>query len=224
MTDRLILTLAILGGTGNEGTGLAYRWAKAGYHVIIGSRSSKKAKTAASEVNKRLARDSVEGMRNADAARACDIAILSVPYAGHKETLESLKQELAGKLLIDVVVPLNSEDITSLKVPPAGSAAQEAQQVLGEATSVTSAFHAISHTHLHRDGPIPSDVLVCGDSDAAKEQTLQLVAAAGMVGWDAGGLANAIVAEGLAAALLNINKRHKIRSAGIRVTGEQAPT
>lgn len=224
MTDRLILTLAILGGTGKEGTGLAYRWAKAGYHVIIGSRSSKKAKAAASEVNERLERDFVEGMRNNDAARACDIAVLSVPYAGHKDTLESLKAELSGKLLVDVVVPLDPDDITSIKMPDAGSAAQEAQEVLGETTSVTAAFHAISHTHLHRDGPIASDVLVVGDNESAKEQTLQLVAAAGMVGWDAGSLKNAIVAEGLAAALMNINKRHKVKSAGIRVTGEQAPT
>ena len=224
MTDRLILTLAILGGTGNEGTGLAYRWAKAGYHVIIGSRSSKKAKRAAAEVNERLERDFVEGLRNADAAKACDIAVLTVPYAAQKSTLEDLKDELSGKLLVNVVVPLDEEDVSRVNVPSAGSAAQEAQEILGDSVSVTAAFHAISHTHLQKDGPIPSDVLVCGDSDSAVEQTIQLVSAAGMAGWNAGGLQNAVVAEGLAAVLIGINKRHKIRSAGIRVTGEQAPT
>lgn len=224
MTDRLILTLAILGGTGNEGTGLAYRWAKAGYHVIIGSRSSKKAKRVAGELNERLERDFVEGMRNADAARACDIAILTVPYSAHRETLESLKHELSGKLLVDVTVPLDEDKATLVKMPAAGSAAQEAQEILGDAVSVTAAFHVISHTHLHRDSPIAGDVLVCGDSEAAKEQTMQLVAAAGLAGWDAGGLQNAVVVEGLAPVLMGINKRYKIKSAGIRITGEQAPT
>lgn len=224
MTDRLILTLAILGGTGPEGTGLAYRWAKAGYHVIIGSRSSKKAKRISTELNERLERDFVEGMRNADAARACDIAVLTVPYEAQRETLESLVDELSGKLLVDVAVPMDEEEKTRLKVPAAGSAAQEAQEILGDSVSVTAAFHAISHTHLHRDGPIASDVLVCGDSESAKEQTMQLVSAAGMAGWDAGGLQNAIVAEGLVPVLLRINKHHKVKSAGIRITGEQAPT
>ena len=224
MTDRLILTLAILGGTGNEGTGLAYRWAKAGYHVIIGSRSSKKAKRVASELNERLERDFVEGMRNADAARVCDIAILTVPYSAQRDTLESLKDELSGKLLVNVTVPLNEDDVGAVNMPPAGSAAQEAQEILGDEVSVTAAFHVISHTHLHKEGPIASDVLVCGDSKAAKEQTMQLVAAAGLTGWDAGGLKNAVVAEGLVPVLIGINKRYKIKSAGIRITGEQAPT
>ena len=224
MTDRLILTLAILGGTGNEGTGLAYRWAQAGYHVIIGSRSSKKAKRVVAELNERLERDFVEGMRNADAARACDIAILTVPYSAQRETLESLKDELSGKLLVDVTVPLNTDDKTVVEVPAAGSAAQEAQEILGDTVPVTAALHVISHTHLHGDSPIASDVLVCGDNESAKKQTMQLVAAAGLAGWDAGGLQNAVVAEGLVPMLIGINKRYKIKSAGIRITGEQAPT
>ncbi len=223
MTDRLILTLAILGGTGKEGTGLAYRWAKAGYHVIIGSRSSKKAKRVADELNERLERDFITGMRNADAARAGDIAVLTVPYAAQSETLEALKDELSGKLLVNVTVPLDEQDVTRVKMPSAGSAAQEAQEILGDTVSVTSALHVISHTHLHKDGPIASDVLVCGDSEAAKEQTMQLVAAAGLTGWDAGPLQNSVVAEGLVPVLIGINKRHKIKSAGIRITGEQAP-
>ena len=161
MTDRLILTLAILGGTGNEGTGLAYRWAKAGYHVIIGSRSSKKAKRVSDELNERLERDFVTGMRNADAARAGDIAILTVPYAAQRETLESLKDELSGKLLVDVTVPLDEEDVTRVKMPSAGSAAQEAQEISGRyGFGHIAALHVISHTHLHKDGPIASDVLV----------------------------------------------------------------
>ncbi|MFQ5943445.1 MAG: NADPH-dependent F420 reductase [Anaerolineales bacterium] len=224
MTDRLILTLAILGGTGNEGTGLAFRWAKAGYHVIIGSRSSKKAKRIATELNERLERDFVEGMRNADAARVCDIAVLTVPYSAQRDTLKPLKTELAGKLLVDVTVPLDDEDAGVVKMPAAGSAAQEAQEILGDEVSVTAAFHVVSHTHLHREGPIASDVLVCGDSEGAKEQTMQLVAAAGLAGWDAGGLQNSVVAEGLVPVLIGINKRYKIKSAGIRITGEQAPT
>ncbi|MCH8094018.1 MAG: NADPH-dependent F420 reductase [Chloroflexi bacterium] len=224
MTDRLILTLAILGGTGNEGPGLAYRWAQAGYHVIIGSRSSEKAAGVAADLNARLERDFVDAMLNADAAKACDIAILTVPYAAQRATLEPLKDLLSGKLLVNVTVPLDTENVAGVRMPPAGSAAQEAQEILGDAVSVTAAFQAISHIHLRQDGPIASDVLVCGDSDAAKEQTLQLVAAAGLTGWDAGPLQNSVVAEGLVAVLIGINKRYKIKSAGIRITGEQAPT
>ena len=223
MSEKVILTLAILGGTGKEGSGLAYRWAKAGYHVIIGSRTPDKAERVAAELNERLGRELVGGMGNAEAAEAADIAVLTVPYSAHAQTLEELKEVLSGKVLVDVTVPVDQADITLLQVPEAGSAAQEAQNIVGDSVPVVAAFQIISHTHLHRDGPIACDVLVCGDDEAAKEQTLQLVSAAGLAGWDAGPLQNAIVAEGLAPVLLGINKRHKVKSAGIRITGHQAP-
>lgn len=221
MTDRLIFTLGILGGTGNEGRGLAYRWAQAGYHIIIGSRTPEKAQRVAAELNERLGREVVEGMGNEQAARLCDIAVVTVPYEGHRSLLESLRGALRGKLVIDVTVPLNPDDVTVVRLPEAGSAAMEAYQVLGDGAQVAAAFHNVSHTHLLEDGPIPCDVLVCGSTEEARRQTLHLVEAAGMVGWDAGPLENAVVAEGLTAVLIGINKRYKMRASGIRITGHE---
>jgi NADPH-dependent F420 reductase len=223
MTERIILTLAILGGTGKEGQALAARWAKAGYHVIIGSRSRDKAEKTMAAVNQRLGEDVVHGMENAEAAAACDIAVLTVPFEAHRSTLESMKDQLQGKLLVDVSVPVNPDDPAVVKIPPAGSGAQEAKEILGSGVDVVAAFQNVSHTHLKRDEPVPCDVLVCGDDEAAREQVLRLIKAAGLVGWDAGPLQNAVVVEGLTAILLGINKRYKIKGAGLRITGEQEP-
>ncbi len=221
MSDRLILTLAIIGGTGKEGPGLAYRWARAGYHVIIGSRTPDKAERAAAQVNERFDRPLVVGMGNAEAVAACDIAVLTVPFEAHRETVEGLRDELQGKILIDVSVPTGRGQL--VEIPPAGSASQQAQEILGEGGRVVTAFQSVSYTHLASEGPVPCDVLVCGDDEEAKEQVLQLVKAAGLVGWDAGPLGNAVVVEGLPPILLGINKRHRVKSAGIRITGEQEP-
>lgn len=221
MTDRLILTLGILGGTGNEGPGLAYRWARAGYPVIIGSRTPEKALAVAETLNQRLGGTWVEGASNHEAAARCDIAVLTVPYAAHRPMLEALREPLRSKLLIDVTVPLVPPKVTRVQMPAAGSAAREAAEILGPATRVVAAFQNVSHAHLLEDSPVPCDVLVCGDSAEAREQVLRLVAAAGLVGWDAGPLDNAMVVEGLTSILIGINKRYKMRSAGIRITGEQ---
>jgi NADPH-dependent F420 reductase len=220
MSERLILTLAIIGGTGNVGPGLAYRWAKAGYHVIIGSRTSEKAKRVAAEVNERLNRDVVHGMVNQEAVDACDIAVLTVPYEAQTATLETLKDHLQGKVLVVTTVPLISPDVNLVQLPEAGSAAQEAQDILGDGVHVVAAFHNVAKVHLKGDDPIPCDVLVCGDDEEAREQALRLVAAAKLVGWDAGPLQNAGVVEGLSFILMGINKRYKIKGAGIRVTGD----
>lgn len=223
MTDRLILTLAVLGGTGNEGKGLAYRWAKAGYHVIIGSRQEEKAKRIATELNERLGREAIQGMVNQDAARWCDIAVLTVPYSAHAATLESVKEQVQDKVLVDVTVPLMPPKVSTVHVPEDGSAAQEAQRILGEKVQVVAAFQNVSFVHLLEDHPVPCDVLVCGRSKQARAQVLQLVKAAGLVGWDAGALANAVVVEGLTSILIGISMRHKVEHPGIRITGEQAP-
>jgi NADPH-dependent F420 reductase len=224
MNERLILTLAILGGTGREGQGLAYRWAKAGYHVIIGSRTPPKAEGVAAELNERLGSEMVRGAANEAAAGDCDIAILTIPYSGHRATLESLKPALIGKLLVDVTVPIDSSDPSTLSQPEAGSAAQEAKQILGDGTQVAAAFQNVSHVHLREDGAVPCDVLVCGQDRETRDQVLQLAEAAGLVGWDAGGLANAVVVEGLTSVLLGINKRYDMRHAGLRITGEERGT
>jgi len=217
--QRLILTLGLIGGTGKEGKGLAYRWARAGYNVIIGSRTKEKAEAAAQELNARLGGDHVRGMLNPDAAWACDIAILTVPYEAHTATLESVRETLAGKVLVDVTVPVRPPKVSVVHVPAQGSAAQEAQALLGDQVRVVSAFQNVSHEHLVEDHPIACDVLVSGDDAEAKKQVLLLVEAAGMVGWDAGPLPNAVVAEGMTSVLIGINRRYKMKGAGIRITG-----
>lgn len=216
----LLLTIAVLGGTGKEGKGLAYRWAKAGYKVLIGSRTPEKAVKAASELMEMLeGRPSVVGASNLDAAQSADIAVLTVPYAAHRETLEAVKDALRGKLLIDVTVPLVPPRVTKVQMPSEGSAAQAARAVLGEEVQVVAAFQNISHEHLMTDEDVECDVLVTGSSKEARKEALTLVEAAGMTGWDAGPIENSVVVEGLTSVLININKRYGSTHAGIRITG-----
>lgn len=222
--EPLLLTIAILGGTGKEGKGLAYRWAKAGYKVLIGSRSSERAVTAASEIME-LAEGStsIVGTSNHEAAQLADIVVLTVPYAAHRETLESLKDTLKGKLVIDVTVPLVPGKVTRVQMPPAGSAAQEAKEILGDGVEVVAAFQNISHEHLLKDENVECDVLVTGTSKEARTEALTLVEAAGLTGWDAGPIENSVVVEGLTNVLININKRHGSTHAGIKITGVKNP-
>jgi 8-hydroxy-5-deazaflavin:NADPH oxidoreductase len=218
--EPLLLTIAVLGGTGKEGKGLAYRWAKAGYKVLIGSRTPEKAVKAASEIMEMLeGRSSVVGASNLEVAQSADIAVLTVPYAAHRETLEGVKDALKGKLLIDVTVPLVPPKVTKVQMPPEGSAAQEAKAILGEDVQVVAAFQNISHEHLLTDKDVECDVLVSGSSKEARNEALTLVEAAGMTGWDAGPIENSVVVEGLTCVLININKRYGSTHAGIRITG-----
>ena len=218
-TNSTLPTLAILGGTGKEGKGLAYRWAKAGYRVIIGSRTNEKAKNAAADLNEMLGEELVEGLQNIDAAKNADILVLTVPYSAHKATLESVKDAAQGKILVDVTVPLVPPKVMKVQMPEAGSAAQEAQAILGEDVNVVAAFQNISHEHLFDDTPINSDVLVTGKGKATRLEVLKLVEAAGMKGWDAGVIENSAVVEGMTSLLIYINKQNKVKSAGIKITG-----
>jgi NADPH-dependent F420 reductase len=212
--------IAVLGGTGKEGRGLAYRWAKAGYRVIIGSRTPEKALAAAEELNHSKAlKVKIEGSSNHEAAKQGDLVVLTVPYSAHRDTLETIKSFIAGKILVDVTVPLKPPQVTKVQMPPAGSAAQEAAELLGENVQVTSAFQNISHQHLLSDEPIDCDVLVTGTSKEARAETLMLVEAAGLTGWDAGPIENSMVVEGLTSILIGINKKHTGSGAGIRITG-----
>ncbi|MBM3126105.1 MAG: NADPH-dependent F420 reductase [Chloroflexi bacterium] len=218
--SSLLLTIAILGGTGKEGKGLAYRWARAGYRVIIGSRDSDRAAAAARELAD-LMNDQVvvEGMLNQMAARQANIIVMTVPYAAHRETLEVVKAEISGKLFIDVTVPLKPPKVAIVQMPEAGSAAQEAAQILGGEVQVCAAFQNISHEHLLDDSPVDCDVLVTGTSTEARTEVLRLVDAAGLSGWDAGPLENSVVLEGLTSILIGINKKYGSTHAGIRITG-----
>lgn len=216
----MIMTIAVLGGTGKEGKGLAYRWARSGYRVLIGSRSPERAQIAADDLTILLdGKSIVEGTDNKEAARKADVIVVTVPYAAHQEILESVREAVQGKLVIDVTVPLVPPKVTKVQMPPAGSAAQEARQVLGENVEVCAAFQNISHELLLNLAPIECDVLVTGTSKEARAETLKLVDAAGLKGWDAGPLENSVVVEGLTSILIHINKQYNSTHAGIKISG-----
>jgi hypothetical protein len=216
----LMLTVAVLGGTGKEGKGLAYRWAKAGYKILIGSRTPEKAVSTSAEIIELMdGSGSVVGMSNLEAAALADIVVLTVPYSAHRATLESVKESVKGKLFIDVTVPLMPPRVSKVQMPPAGSAAQEAKEILGEEVEVVAAFQNVSHEHLLGESNVDCDVLVTGSSKDARRETLKLVEAAGLIGWDAGPIENSVVVEGLTSVLIYINKQYGSSHAGIRITG-----
>lgn len=220
--EPLLLAIAILGGTGKEGKGLAYRWAKAGYRVLIGSRSSEKAVTVASEIMQLLeGSSSVVGTTNLEAAKQAEIIVLTVPYSAHRETLDHVKEALKGKILVDVTVPLVPPKVSKVQMPPAGSAAQEAKEILGEDVEVVAAFQNVSYEHLLGEEEVECDVLVTGTSKKARAEVLKLVDAAGLIGWDAGPIENSVVVEGLTSVLININKQYGSTHAGIKITGAE---
>ena len=213
-------TIGVLGGTGHEGKGLAMRWAKAGYKVVIGSRDAERAKATAQAIREMIPGSSVEGYGNRDAAAACEIAVLTVPYAAHKPTLEDVKPALQGKILVDVTVPLVPPKVARVQLPPEDSAAVAAQNLLGPDVKVVSAFQNLSsHLLEHVDTPIDCDVLVCGDDTAACNLTIGLIRDIGMRGLYAGTIRNSAAVEALTSVLIAINRRHKVTGSGIRITG-----
>jgi NADPH-dependent F420 reductase len=218
--EKTVLTIAVLGGTGKEGSGLALRWASSGYKVLIGSRDAQRGADKAVELNKLLGGDYISGMSNEDAAAQAHIVVLSVPYDAHHYTLESVKSNLDGKILVDVSVPIKPPAVTSVYVPEGHSAALEAQEMLGDKVRVVAAFQNVSAVHLKKlEHPVDCDVLVCGDHEEAKQNVIQLVEAAGMRGVDAGPLKNAVAVEALTPVLLYINKKYQVKGSGIRITG-----
>ncbi len=222
MADIETEVIAILGGTGKEGKGLAYQWTKSGRKVIIGSRTLEKAQAAAEEVNQKLASFTdrrVTGTENGQAAAECSIAVLTVPFSAHVAILESLKGKLNGKLLIDVTVPIVPPKVTRVQIPAAGSAAMETKSILGDGLEIASAFQNISYDNLWNDRSTECEVLVSGTSKETRAKVIELVKDAGLEGWDAGPLENSIVAEGLTSILIGINKQFGIDGSGIRITG-----
>ena len=160
---------------------------------------------------------------NDDAAAQSDIAVLTVPYAAHSSTLESLKDALQGKILVDVTVPLVPPKVTKVQMPTAGSAAQEAQQNLGEGVQVVAAFQSISYENLLKEGDANCDILVTGKGQDARDTVLSLVKDAGLIGWDAGPIENSVVVEGMTSILIGLNKKYGVTSSGIRITGVPRP-
>ncbi|MDZ7784893.1 MAG: NADPH-dependent F420 reductase [Halioglobus sp.] len=223
MSTENLPVLAILGGTGDLGTGLARRWAQAGYQVIIGSRTLEKAEAAAADLRevmtaRGVGEIAVQAMENLDAAEAADIVTLTVPFDHQSSTLEHVRAALGGKILIDVTVPLVPPKVARVQLPPQGSAGQIAQELLGDDVAVVSAFQNVAAVHLQEGHGVDCDVLVCGNKREAREQVIALVEAAGMRGFHAGMINNAAAAEALTSVLIVINKQHGCH-AGIRITG-----
>ena len=209
------MKLAILGGTGSLGKGLASRWIKAGHDVLIGSRDLAKAK----EISIKLGLDASSGMLNLDAAKSCELACLSVPFAHQESTLLSIDDALVNKILIDATVPLMPPKVMRVQLPEVGSAALNAQAILGTDTTVVSAFQNISAELLQTDADIDCDVLVAGDLIDARNIVIDLAADAGLTGWHAGPLCNSVAAEALTSILIAINKKHSLAHSGIKITG-----
>ena len=193
------MRIGLVGGTGKEGRGLAARWARAGHEVVIGSRDPSRGDNRA--------------------AAACEVVVLCVPYAAQAETLASIHDLLAGKIVIDLVVPLAPPAITRVSIPPGGAAALEAQRAVPDA-HVVAALHHVSSAHLgDPEHAIPGHVLVCGDDDPAKSNTIALISQLPARAVDAGPLANAVALEAMTPVLLYINKQTKRGGLGLAIAG-----
>lgn len=213
-------TIAVIGGTGAEGGGLALRLAHAGYNVIIGSRDAGKAEQAASRINARLGTGPASGATSEAAAAKAGIVLLTVPYAAQAETAETLRPHLIGKILIDATVPLVPPRVGRVQLPEGGSAVAALQIRLGNEVKVVAAFQNVSAHHLNDlDHNVDCDVLVCGDDPAAGETVIALARAIGLRGLYAGAICNAAAMEALTSLLIVINRRYKVAGSGIRITG-----
>ena len=214
------MKIAILGGTGNEGFGLGYRWAAAGHEIFIGSRQQEKGESAAVDMLEKLPEGNISGSDNVTATQQADVVVLSVPYWAQESTLETVKEAIAGKLLITVVAPSGEKKSRVHHLESGVSAAEEAQAQLNGVTNVVAAFQNIGAHHLlDLSHEMDCDVLVCGDKKDDKDVAMQLCADAGLNGVNAGALQNARAVEELTAVLIAINIIHKVKSAGIRITG-----
>ena len=213
--------LAIIGGTGALGMGLAARWAAAGYPVVLGSRSSEKAKAAAREIEPRKGAPPVRGDDNVGAARAGDIVVIAVPFSSHDAILDAIRDVVAGKIVIDAVVPLVPPKVSLVQLPAQGSAAQIAHERIGDTALVVSAFHNVSAAKLRAAGDVDCDILVFGNDRAARDSVIALADAMGTRGIDGGPIANSVAAEALTSILIGINRRYKVDGgAGLRITGK----
>jgi len=214
------MILSLLGGTGPEGSGLGLRWAAAGHKVIVGSRQSEKGERVAAEMKALLPEGNIRGTDNLNAARAAEVVILTVPYEAQEPTLAAVAEALEGKLLITVVAPTRKPKARVWRMPSGLSAAEEAQQQLGDKVRVVAGFQNVgAHNLTNLDHRPEWDVLICGDRKEDKDVVLELCSDAGFRGVNAGALQNASVVEGMTSILIGINIRNKVRDAGIRITG-----
>ncbi len=226
------MTIAILGGTGPQGQGLALRFARAGVPVVLGSREAERAEAIATELNARLADEgacfvSIRGAGNRAATEAAPrIVLLAVPYAAHDATIDAVADLLAGRILVDIVVPLAQGNPRAYAPPPEGSATEAAQARLGEAVPVVGALHNVSaHTLGDLSRPINCDILIAGDDAAAKEEVRDLIVQLGVEVYDAGPATSARCVEAITPIIirLNISKKVPFSHAGIRIWPPRDP-
>ena len=223
MSSNTKPSIGIVGGTGDLGRGLALRLAKAGHPLIIGSRNAEQAVASAEAVaavlaERGIAHPAISGADNAATAQQGDIVFVTVPFGAHQPTLESIRDAVQGKVVVDVTVPLVPTKVARVQLPTEGSAGQIAQTLMGEAVHVVSAFQNVAAANLKADMEIPCDVLVTGNDKPARQTVIDLIESMGMRGFHAGLINNAAAAEALTSILININKQYKTH-AGLRLTG-----
>lgn len=215
-------TVAVLGGTGDLGGGVARFLARQNVAVIIGSRDATRAQAAAVALAAEIPGSQCSGAALADAAQAAELVVLAVPYAAHADTLDAVRAACQSKILIDTTVPLRPPKVMRVQLPAAGSAAVETQQRLGDGVRVVSALQNIS-AHYLAEGVTPDcDVLVTGDDEPARQLVIDLLTRGGLRAWHAGPLANSAAAEALTSILIGMNRRYKFKGAGIRITDGHA--
>ena len=211
--------IAILGGTGALGSGLAKRWAKAGHQIIVGSRTADKAQEAANALPVASGGPKAQGATNLDAARQGDIVVLTVPFSNHNALLEEIRDVVQGKIVIDAVVPLVPPKVAVVQLPAEGSAGMIAHKMIGDKARVVAAFQNVGAAKLQADEPIACDILVTSDDQEARKVVIGLIQDIGMRGVDAGPIANSAAADAMTSLLIGINKRYKVDCAGIQITG-----
>lgn len=211
-------SIAVVGGTGNLGAAIAWRLARAGYEVVIGSRSAQSAQDVASGLGHGL-----RGANNVEAAAGADIVIVTVPFNAQQSTLADIAPHVAGKLVVDTTVPLVPPKVMRVQLPEEGSAALRAQATLGASAVVVSAFHNVAAHKLAQDVDVGCDVLVFSDDREARGRIVDLADAMGLRGLHGGALVNSAAAEALTSILIFMNKTYHVDGAGIRITGELIP-
>ncbi len=215
--------IAILGGTGDLGSGLAYQLARAGYKITIGSRSADKAQRAAQALLQDAPDTCIRAAANPEAAAGAEVVIMTVPFASHGQIIDSVKDSVQGKIFVDTTAPLVPPKVMRVQLPPGGSAAKAAQERLGKEVRVVSAFQNIAAAHMRGDDLSENtcDVLVCGNDPEARQVVIELAQDIGLTAWHAGVIDNSVVPEALTSILIFLNKKYRLDGAGIRITGTE---
>lgn len=211
--------IAIVGGTGALGGGLALACARANMTVHIGSRTVEKAQAAAREITEKTGA-AAYGYANSDCVDAADLIVVTVPFSSQKETLEGISGKVAGKIVLDTTVPLVPPKVARVQLPPEGSAAMRAASILGDGVRLVTGFHSVSAQKLAAGEISEGDVLLFSDDVDARDIIAELASKIGLRGIHAGPLANSVAGEALTSVLIGINKRYNVaQGAGVVVTG-----